>query len=567
MNARTSGVPTPQRPALGNFSLVLWALVCVALAAFWWLRAQPTSLAAVPETVGKSAPLDCLSYSPFRFPEVNPFIPSSAVDRARIEADLRLLRPLTRCVRTYGISQGLDQVPAVARELGMRVKLGLWLPRDAAHNQAEIEQGVALANANADVVDLLIVGNEVLLRRELTPEQLARALRQARAGSRVPVSYADVWEFWQRNAALADAVDVVSVHILHYWEDQPVAIEDAAQYVMNTAAALRERFAGKPVWVAETGWPAVGRQRGPARPGAVEQARLVRELLALQKTANLEVNWIEAFDQPWKRAFEGAMGAGWGFFTADGVQRVTFSGPVPGDRVAQAALMALLVGGGLGTGLGLALAALRWRVWRCSWREGLMTGLVAAVLASMAVFQWHASQTWDRTPMEQALSAVLAVLGAAVVAAFAVPNTPPRLLVALHTVLMYAAACAALVLWVDPRYRPLAVWWFWAPTVAIGIRALVSHVAVASHESLESATELLPLSRLAMSRSAQRRLRFLAAVTAVCAVGFALREGVANSQALAYAGVLLALAVSAAIWSVSSPTQTAAASSSAGAAH
>ena len=567
MNARTSGMSTPQRPALGNFSLVLWALVCVALAAFWWLRAQPTSLAAVPETVGKSAPLDCLSYSPFRFPEVNPFIPSSAVDRARIEADLRLLRPLTRCVRTYGISQGLDQVPAVARELGMRVKLGLWLTRDAAHNQAEIEQGVALANANADVVDLLIVGNEVLLRRELTPEQLARALRQARAGSRVPVSYADVWEFWQRNAALADAVDVVSVHILPYWEDQPVAIEDAAQYVMNTAAALRERFAGKPVWVAETGWPAVGRQRGPARPGAVEQARLVRELLALQKTANLEVNWIEAFDQPWKRAFEGAMGAGWGFFTADGVQRVTFSGPVPGDRVAQAALMALLVGGGLGTGLGLALAALRWRVWRCSWREGLRTGLVAAVLASMAVFQWHASQTWDRTPMEQALSAVLAVLGAAVVAAFAVPNTPPRLLVALHTVLMYAAACAALVLWVDPRYRPLAVWWFWAPTVAIGIRALVSHVAVASHESLESATELLPLSRLAMSRSAQRRLRFLAAVTAVCAVGFALREGVANSQALAYAGVLLALAVSAAIWSVSSPTQTAAASSSAGAAH
>ncbi len=569
MNARTSGMSTPQRPALGNFSLVLWALVCVALAAFWWLRTQPTSLAAVPETVGKSAPLDCLSYSPFRFPEVNPFIPSSAVDRARIEADLRLLRPLTRCVRTYGISQGLDQVPAVARELGMRVKLGLWLTRDAAHNQAEIEQGVALANANADVVDLLIVGNEVLLRRELTPEQLARALRQARAGSRVPVSYADVWEFWQRNAALADAVDVVSVHILPYWEDQPVAIEDAAQYVMNTAAALRERFAGKPVWVAETGWPAVGRQRGPARPGAVEQARLVRELLALQKTTNLEVNWIEAFDQPWKRAFEGAMGAGWGFFTADGVQRVTFSGPVPGDRVAQAALMALLVGGGLGTGLGLglALAALRWRVWRCSWREGLMTGLVAAVLASMAVFQWHASQTWDRTPMEQALSAVLAVLGAAVVAAFAVPNTPPRLLVALHTVLMYAAACAALVLWVDPRYRPLAVWWFWAPTVAIGIRALVSHVAVASHESLESATELLPLSRLAMSRSAQRRLRFLAAVTAVCAVGFALREGVANSQALAYAGVLLALAVSAAIWSVSSPTQTAAASSSAGAAH
>lgn len=566
MNARTTRVLAPQRLGPGSLSLLLWALVCVALAAFWWLRAQPTPLAAVAEPPANAAPLDCISYAPFRFPGVNPFIPSSTVDRARIEADLRLLRPLTRCVRTYGISQGLDQVPAVARELGMRVKLGLWLTRDAVHNQAEIERGVALANANADVVDLLIVGNEVLLRRELTPQQLAQALRQARAASRVPVSYADVWEFWQRNAALADTVDVVSVHILPYWEDQPVAIEDAAQYVMDTAAAMRERFAGKPVWVAETGWPAVGRQRGPAQPGSVEQARLVRELLALQKTTDLKVNWIEAFDQPWKRAFEGAMGAGWGFFTADGVQRVNFSGPVPGDAAAQAALMALLVGGGIGTGLGLVLvlAALKWRVRRRPWRDGLMTGLVvglvAAVLASMAVFQWHASHIWDRTTMEQALSSVLALLGAAAAVAFATPRTPPRLLAALHTALMYAAACAALVVWLDPRYRPLAVWWFWTPTVAIGIRALVSLASPAS------ATQRLTLPSLAMSGAARRRLRFLAAATAVCALGFALREGVANGQSLVYAGVLLALAASAAIWSASSPTQTAAASSRAGAA-
>jgi exo-beta-1,3-glucanase (GH17 family) len=554
MSVRTADVPAPQRQASSHLALALWALVCLALAAFWWLRAQPTPLPALQPA--KSAPLDCISYAPFRFPGVNPFISSSSVDRARIEADLRLLRPLTRCVRTYGISQGLDQVPAVARELGMRVKLGLWLTRDAAQNQAEIEQGVALANANADVVDLLIVGNEVLLRRELTPEQLALALRQARAASRVPVSYADVWEFWQRNAALAEAVDVVSVHILPYWEDQPVAIEDAAQYVMDTAAAMRERFAGKPLWVAETGWPAVGRQRGPARPGAVEQTRLVRELLALQATTDLQVNWIEAFDQPWKRAFEGAMGAGWGFFTADGVQRVRFSGPVPGDAAAQAVLTALLVGGGLGAGLGLALAALNWRVQRRPWRSGLMTGLfvglVVAVLASMAAFQWHASQTWDRTALEQALSAALALLGAAAAAAFAVPKTPLRWLAALHTALMYAAACAALVLWVDPRYRPLAVWWFWVPTVAIAIRTLTQRLA--------------PSPALCMPRSARRRLRFLAAVTAVCALGFALREGAANGQALVYAGVLLALAASAAIWSVSSPTQTATASNRAGAA-
>jgi exo-beta-1,3-glucanase (GH17 family) len=559
-------VTLPQRLGPAALALLLWALVCAALAGFWWYQAQPTPLAAVPEMAVQDAPLDCLSYAPFRFPDASPLIPGSAVTRARIEADLRLLRPLTRCVRTYGISQGLDQVPAVARELGMRVKLGLWLGRDPVHNQAEIERGVALANANADVVDLLIVGNEVLLRHELTPEQLARALRQARAGSRVPVSYADVWAFWQRNAALADEVDVVGVHILPYWEDQPVAIEQAAAYVIDTAGAMRQLFAGKPVWVAETGWPAVGRQRGPAVPGALEQARFVRELLVLLAPTDGQVNWIEAFDQPWKRAFEGAMGAGWGFFSADGVQRVRFTGPVPGDRVAQAALLGLLVGGGVGGVLAILLAALK----RRAWLEYLHAAPVAAVLVSMTVFQWHTSQTWDRTPLEQALSAVLALLSAAAAAAFAWPRAPLRTLVGLHTVLMYAAACAALVLWVDPRYRPLALWWFWAPTVAIGIRVVVSRVSrvpLVPHTPMESVAKPLPLPVLGMPCAARRRLRFLAAVTAVCALGFALGEGLANAQALAYAGVLLALAASAVIWSVSSPTQAAAASSSAGAAH
>jgi glucan 1,3-beta-glucosidase len=546
MSARRD-TPPPSRPASRGLALLLWALVCVALAVFWWQRGQPTPLAAVPAIAAKSAPLDCMSYAPFRFPGVNPFIPDSAVSRAQIEADLRLLRPLSRCVRTYGLSQGLDQVPAVARELGMRVKLGVWLTRDAAHNQAELARGVALANEHADVVDLLIVGNEVLLRRELTAAQLGEVLRQARAASRVPVSYADVWEFWQRHDELAEVVDVVSVHILPYWEDQPVAIAHAAQYVMDTAAAMRQHFVGKDVWVAETGWPAVGRQRGPAQPGALEQARLVRELLVLQGQTDLKVNWIEAFDQPWKRAFEGAMGAGWGFFTADGQQRVFFSGPVPGDPVARAASAAMLAGGVLG----LLLGALT----RRPWREGLLLGLVAAVLVSVAVFQWHSSQTWDRTLVERVLSAVLALLGASVTVAFAVPRTPARLLAGLHLALIYAAACAALVLWLDPRYRPLAVWWFWEPTVAIGIRVVSSRGLAASFAPA-----------LVMAGAARRRLRFLAGATAVCALGFALREGIANGQALGYAGVLLALAASAWIWSASSPTQTANASSKAGAA-
>jgi exo-beta-1,3-glucanase (GH17 family) len=50
----------------------------------------------------------------------------------QIEADLRQLRAITSCVRTYGVDHGLAAVPAIARALGMRVVLGAWINGDAA---------------------------------------------------------------------------------------------------------------------------------------------------------------------------------------------------------------------------------------------------------------------------------------------------------------------------------------------------------------------------------------------------------------------------------------------------
>jgi hypothetical protein len=70
-----------------------------------------------------------------------------------------------------------------------------------------------------------------------------------------------------------------------------------------------------------------------ARPGGAgdtdEQARFVRGMLARQAAEPLDFNLIEAFDQPWKRALEGAMGGAWGLFDADGIQRVPLAGPLP----------------------------------------------------------------------------------------------------------------------------------------------------------------------------------------------------------------------------------------------
>ena len=319
----SSEAPRVQRARRAGVLLMLTLALTVLLA--WAVdRSRPVPL---PE-VG-AARLPCVSYAPFHRPGQSPFDPALQVAPAVIEADLRLLATVTGCVRTYGLDHGLDAVPGIARRLGLRVVLGAWIGRDPVANTAQLERALDLARTHADVIDMLVIGNEVLLRRELTPEALAALLARAKDESEVPVAYADVWEFWLRHGpALREHVDVVAAHILPYWEDSPVAVADAVGHVAAIAATLGATFDPLPVYIAETGWPAAGRQRGPAVPGYLEQARFVRELMARHAAQPLSFNLIEGFDQPWKRSLEGAMGGAWGLFDAQGRARVALNGPV-----------------------------------------------------------------------------------------------------------------------------------------------------------------------------------------------------------------------------------------------
>ncbi len=75
-------------------------------------------------------------------------------------------------------------------------------------------------------------------------------------------------------------------------------------------------FPGKEVLIGEVGWPSAGRMRDGALPSPVNQARVILDVLALSKREHFNVNIIEAFDQPWKRALEGTVGGHWGLFKA-----------------------------------------------------------------------------------------------------------------------------------------------------------------------------------------------------------------------------------------------------------
>jgi len=536
-------------PLSRRFAPIAVALLAFALAALpafgvWWLTGRPL---AIP--YGAPGKIPCVSYTPFRVGQT-PFDETLVVARAWIEEDLKRLAERVSCVRTYAVDQGLDAVPEIAATLGLKVLLGAWIGREHDKNQHQIATAIRLANAHPGTVRALIVGNEVLLRREQSAARLADYLRAAKAATAVPVTYADVWEFWLTNIELAQAVDFITIHILPYWEDRPIANRAAAAYVRAVWEHFRTAFPGKPVLVGEVGWPSAGRMRAGARPGAVNQARFARELSALAAaTPGLDYNLIEAFDQPWKRALEGTVGGHWGLYDADRRAKFPWTGPVAENPAWRTHF---LVGLGIAA---LLLAAVAYRnpplMARPSAARWFALAFAAHAAGGVLVQQALHMIESSRSPIEWAVGAggivvsaatawltlLLLILGRAAPQPLSVRRVldwlqRPRLVDAglalwlglLQACVMVAASAHTLALIFDARYRGFPVASFLIPAVAFAALAWRTRRA-----------EPAPLD--GREKGETREEIALAGVIALGTVAVVAIEGLRNDQALAWAAV------------------------------
>jgi glucan 1,3-beta-glucosidase len=379
----------------------LLALCCTVLAlaslGVWWREGRAIDLVDAPG--GK---LDCLSYTP---PHDEQLLRTSVVPRAQLQHDLALLAPRVRCVRIYSVANGMDQIPSIARELGLKVLLGLWIGADAPHNQQEIKLGLEVAERNRDVVEALIVGNEVLLRHELTAEQLGQLITQVNDATDIPVTYADVWDFWKANPSLALHADFLTIHLLPYWDDKPTGIDAALAHTASVYGEARVTFPNQRVFIGETGWPSQGRQRADAVPGVVAQARFVREFTGWAHDNQIQYNLIEAFDQPWKRQQEGTVGGYWGLYDTAGLAKFALQGAVQENT-----------GWTLGywsAGSGALAAMLLW-LWRKLRREPARLLLLlpaGALLGALLPMQWQYLAVTNRGLSEWLLSSLVVLAG------------------------------------------------------------------------------------------------------------------------------------------------------------
>ncbi len=293
---------------------------------FDWIANRPQD-AGIDVPSGK---LTSLSFAPFRegFSPLEEVFPLPE----HIDEDLRLLADKTHGIRTYSSLGGMEPTPDIARKYGLTMIQGGWLGYGAKDNKKEMDALIASANAHPDVVKRVIVGNEVLLRGEMDVDHLIAYIREVKRAVKQPVSYADVWSMYMKHPQLINEVDFITIHILPYWEDEPISVEHSAEHLEKIVRQVEDEARGiapgKPILIGESGWPSAGRQRGMAIPSVVNEAKFIRGMIQVANRHGFDYNIVEAFNQPWKSNLEGVVGANWGLLSADRKPVFPLTGPV-----------------------------------------------------------------------------------------------------------------------------------------------------------------------------------------------------------------------------------------------
>jgi exo-beta-1,3-glucanase (GH17 family) len=280
--------------------------------------------------------LPSVSYAPFEgtgHPDVDN-IPSVE----KIRADLKTLSRMTRAIRLYSSTGGVELVPPIAAEFGLKVTVGAWIDKNSERNEREIQAAISLAKRNSNV-NGVVVGNETIYRGEQKVDDLIELIKQVKKSVNVPVTTGEIWNIWRDNPKLASSVDFIAAHVLPYWENftDKQAVDQAVIFV------VAQQFPGKRIVIAEFGWPSAGYNLKNAEPGTFEQAVVLRNFVTRAEAIGMEYNIVEAIDQPWK-FFEGGVGPYWGILNAAREPKFAWTGPVVNENYWKLATIAVLVG-------------------------------------------------------------------------------------------------------------------------------------------------------------------------------------------------------------------------------
>ena len=294
-------------------------------------------------------------------------------DIAELKEDLSLLSAMNiKILRTYNtklkhaanVLEAIHQLKESDADFEMYVMLGTWIDcenawtpnpnhnrEDVSANTAEIRRAVDLANRYPDIVKIIAVGNEAMVKwatsyfvQPVVILKWVKYLQDLKSASKLP---SDIWITSSDNFAswgggdssyhtkdlkkLIAAVDYVSLHTYpmhdtHYnpdfWgvleseemltleEKVTAAMERATNYAIAQFESTKEYIQSldltKPIHIGETGWASYSNGyygiEGSRATDEYKQALYFRKIKAWAKQEGVSCFYFEAFDEIWKDA-------------------------------------------------------------------------------------------------------------------------------------------------------------------------------------------------------------------------------------------------------------------------
>ena len=92
------------------------------------------------------------------------------LSESQISQRIDVIAPFTKWVRSFSCTKGNEYIPKVAQQKNLKTMVGAWIGNDKAQNEKEITSLIKLGESG--LIDIAVVGNETLMRKELTEQQL-----------------------------------------------------------------------------------------------------------------------------------------------------------------------------------------------------------------------------------------------------------------------------------------------------------------------------------------------------------------------------------------------------------
>jgi GPH family glycoside/pentoside/hexuronide:cation symporter len=234
----------------------------------------------------------------------------------QIRRRMEIISPYTKWVRSFSCTRGNELIPEIVHSNNRKAMVGAWISNDKAQNEKEIKALIKLAKAG--FVDIAAVGNEVLLRGDISENELIayiNTVKEGLAGLNIPVGYVDTYYEYNNRPSLVNATDVILVNCYPFWEG--FHIDVALKHLRQMHAITQSVANGKPIIIAETGWPSQGEMIKEARPTQLNAMKYFIQTQEWATNEGVEMIHFSSFDESWKVRIEGELGARWGIWNKD----------------------------------------------------------------------------------------------------------------------------------------------------------------------------------------------------------------------------------------------------------